>query len=225
MKVIINGEVMEKSTDLGYQTLLENNDEIIGSKAAPEIRAGDVKKPTVDVKHPFTPRQNYKFRTRIAKEFLCRGMVPDIDEAKNPFMAIPCSGDIHPGPDPSLAYELAMKYLSVENPVGVEEHAEICAPICKYLAIYFKGKWWNTRESSAADGSRMVSQKATNNYKIYDDMSELIRTFLEDLRLQPGFNTREMARIIQTIEIGPTCKRIMDSMQSESKTIIRTETI
>jgi hypothetical protein len=38
LQVVVGGKVVERSTELAYRTMIDNNDKLIASKAAPEIK-------------------------------------------------------------------------------------------------------------------------------------------------------------------------------------------
>jgi hypothetical protein len=217
LQVVVGGKVVERSTELAYRTMIDNNDKLIASKVAPEIKPRDVMKPHLfGQKKAFTPEQNYKFRTRKLKDLVVDKLEPRMCPTKNPFLTVPSATDIHAGPDLDLAYELAKKYLPLQDS-GIEEYAAICAPICKYAGVYFNGAWWKTGELSGV--TMQIVSETTKNY-IYEKMADLIMMFLEKLLQNPGFDTQTMERSLDQVvrydmEVSHICHYILKSMEDQ----------
>jgi hypothetical protein len=76
LQVVVGGKVVERSTELAYRTMIDNNDS--SSRLKLHQRSNrDVMKPHLfGQKKAFTPEQNYKFRTRKLKDLVVDKLEP-----------------------------------------------------------------------------------------------------------------------------------------------------
>jgi hypothetical protein len=103
LQVVVGGKVVERSTELAYRTMIDNNDKLIASKAAPEIKPRDVMKPLHLARrrrlHPNKTTSSERGSSGLGSRQTRAKDVP----TKKPFLTVPSSTDIHAEPDLDLA--------------------------------------------------------------------------------------------------------------------------
>jgi hypothetical protein len=195
--------------------MIENNNKLIASKAAPELRQGHTKIPGPAGSKPQTDHQVILTRGRTAKSHVENGQKPLFCDTKNPLKTIPDASKIHAGPDRVMAFELASKYIPMDD-VGLKEYAEMCSPICKYVGINHAGQWWETEPLFDEEDKRFVAHKTSKN-AAFEKMVVLVQAFLEDLSDSPEFNSYEsnakiQSRICSDVGVFRICAEIMRTM-------------
>jgi hypothetical protein len=212
VKVLIDGEKRNVPAKEVYSQMAANNDRLIQSKAAPEIRLEDRFPPRLPGGKQRTHTQLAKIRAMTSSALLKNGWGPSFDKEKNPLQCIPPKTCIHPGPYPDVAKYFALKHIpNIQS--DISEYVEIFAPICKYAGVHYNNEWWETTEVNLNGKQlRVIINKISEN-AMYEKLLELIENFRIVLLNSSEFTcSEEYIRKIRNIYIEGVCHQIRSTM-------------